>query len=136
MLSTQLFKLYGLTAIVFLAIDIVWLGVVASDFYQKHLGHLMRSDVILPAALLFYLLYVVAILVFAVLTGLESQSINSTLALGAFLGLVAYSTFDLTCRALFKNFPVKVVIIDIIWGTVLPARVAGLSHKIGEFLSF
>ena len=136
MLSTQLFKLYGLTAIVFLAIDIVWLGVVASDFYQKHLGHLMRSDVILPAALLFYLLYVVAILVFAVLTGLESQSINSTLALGAFLGLVAYSTFDLTCLALFKNFPVKVVIIDLIWGTVLTATVAGISHKIGEFLSF
>ena len=121
MLSTQLFKLYGLTAIVFLAIDIVWLGVVASGFYQKHLGHLMRSDVILPAALLFYLLYVVAILVFAVLPGLESQSINRTLALGAFLGLVAYS---------------KVVIIDLIWGTVLTATVAGISHKIGEFLSF
>ncbi|MCH2452704.1 MAG: DUF2177 family protein [Gemmatimonadetes bacterium] len=136
MLSTQLFKLYGLTAIVFLAIDIVWLGVVASGFYQKHLGHLMRSDVILPAALLFYLLYVVAILVFAVLPGLESQSINRTLALGAFLGLVAYSTFDLTCLALFKNFPVKVVIIDLIWGTVLTATVAGISHKIGEFLSF
>ena len=136
MLSTQLFKLYGLTAIVFLAIDIVWLGVVASGFYQKHLGHLMRSDVILPAALLFYLLYVVAILVFAVLLGLESQSINRTLALGAFLGLVAYSTFDLTCLALFKNFPVKVVIIDLIWGTVLTATVAGISHKIGEFLSF
>ena len=109
---------------------------VASDFYQKHLGHLMRSDVILPAALLFYLLYVVAILVFAVLPGLESQSINRTLALGAFLGLVAYSTFDLTCLALFKNFPVKVVIIDLIWGTVLTATVAGISHKIGEFLSF
>ena len=136
MLSTQLFKLYGLTAIVFLAIDIVWLGVVASGFYQKHLGHLMRSDVILPAALLFYLLYVVAILVFAVLPGLESQSINRKLALGAFLGLVAYSTFDLTCLALFKNFPVKVVIIDLIWGTVLTATVAGISHKIGEFLSF
>ena len=136
MLSTQLFKLYGLTAIVFLAIDIVWLGVVASGFYQKHLGHLMRSDVILPAALLFYLLYVVAILVFAVLPGLESQSINRTLALGAFLGLVAYSTFDLTCLALFKNFPVKVVIIDLIWGTLLTATVAGISHKIGEFLSF
>ena len=136
MLSTQLFKLYGLTAIVFLAIDIVWLGVVASGFYQKHMGHLMRSDVILPAALLFYLLYVVAILVFAVLPGLESQSINRTLALGAFLGLVAYSTFDLTCLALFKNFPVKVVIIDLIWGTVLTATVAGISHKIGEFLSF
>ena len=136
MLSTQLFKLYGLTAIVFLAIDIVWLGVVASGFYQKHFGHLMRSDVILPAALLFYLLYVVAILVFAVLPGLESQSINRTLALGAFLGLVAYSTFDLNCLALFKNFPVKVVIIDLIWGTVLTATVAGISHKIGEFLSF
>ena len=136
MLSTQLFKLYGLTAIVFLAIDIVWLGVVASGFYQKHLGHLMRSDVILPAALLFYLLYVVAILVFAVLPGLESQSINRTLALGAFLGLVAYSTFDLTCLALFKNFPVKVVIIDLTWGTVLTATVAGISHKIVEFLSF
>lgn len=136
MFSLQILKLYASTAIVFLAIDIVWLGVVASGFYQKHLGHLMRSDVILPAALLFYLLYVAAILVFAVLPGLDSQSINRTLALGAFLGLVAYSTFDLTCLALFKNFPVKVVVIDLIWGTVLTATVAGISHKIGELLSF
>jgi len=44
--STEMFKLYALTALVFFAVDLLWLGVVAKGFYQEHLGHLMRPDVI------------------------------------------------------------------------------------------
>lgn len=130
---TQL-KLYALMAAVFFAIDLVWLGVVAQGFYQKHLGHLLRPDVLWPAAVGFYALYLAGILVFAVLPGLEAGSLAKAAALGAFFGLVAYATFDLTCMALFRDFPAVVVAVDLVWGTVLTATVASAGYGIGRWL--
>jgi uncharacterized membrane protein len=134
MSALQILKLYGLTAVVFFAIDLVWLGVVASDFYQKHLGHLLAAQVRWAPALLFYLLFILGILVFAVLPGLGSASLGKTVALGAFLGLFAYATFDLTCAALFEGFPNLVVVVDLIWGTVLSAGVSAAGFGIGRWL--
>lgn len=134
MAMLPLLKLYGLTALVFFAIDLVWLGVVAQGFYQKHLGHLLRPDVVWPAALVFYLMYLAGVLVFAVLPGLEAGSLPRTLALGAFFGLVAYATFDLTCMALFRDFPLVVVVVDLVWGTVLTGTVATASFALGRWL--
>lgn len=127
-------KLYSLTAVVFLAIDAVWLGVVAKGFYQQHLGHLLREQALLFPALLFYALYVAGVLVFAVLPGLEADSISRTVVLGAFLGLLAYATFDLTCMALFDEFPPVVVVVDLVWGTMLTGLVAAAGFGIGRFL--
>lgn len=127
-------KLYGLTAVAFFAIDLVWIGVVAQSFYREHLGHLMRADPLWPAALLFYGLYIAGILVFAVLPGLEAESWGRTVALGAFLGLFAYATFDLTCLALFEGFPPIVVVVDLVWGTVLTASVAAAGFGLGRWL--
>lgn len=134
MSALTLFKLYGLTAAVFFAIDLVWLGVVAPGFYQRHLGHLLRPDVVWGAAVLFYLLYLAGVLVFAVLPGLEAGSLARTVALGAFFGLVAYATFDLTCMALMRDFPLVVVVVDLAWGTVLTGTVAAAGFGLGRWL--
>jgi len=127
-------KLYGLTAIVFFAIDLLWLGIVAQGFYDRHLGSLLRDRPIWPAALLFYALYIAGILVFAVLPALGTGEIKRAMGLGAFLGLVAYATFDLTCLALFRDFPPIVVVVDLIWGTVLTASVAAAGFGLGRWL--
>ena len=37
-------KLYLVTLPAFFAIDMIWLGLVARGFYQKHLGYLMRPS--------------------------------------------------------------------------------------------
>lgn len=132
---SSLAQLYGLTAVAFFAIDLVWLGVIARRFYQEHLGHLLRTDALWPAAIMFYAIYIAGILVFAVLPGLESGSLARTAALGAFLGFFAYATFDLTCLALFEGFPPIVVVVDLIWGTLLTGAVAaagfGLARLVG-----
>ena len=127
-------KLYGLTAAVFFAIDLVWLGVVAAGFYQKHLGHLLRPDVLWVPALLFYSIYLAGVLVFAVVPGLEAGSVVRAATLGAFFGFVAYATFDLTCMALFRDFPTIVVVVDLIWGAVLTGTVAAAGFGIGRWL--
>lgn len=134
MSAATLLKLYGLTALVFFAIDLVWLGVVAAGFYQRHLGHLLRPDVLWAPALLFYALYIVGVLVFAVLPGLAAGALARTLALGAFFGLVAYATFDLTCMALLRDFPLVVVVVDLIWGMVLTTAVSAAGFGLGRWL--
>ena len=130
----KLLALYGLTAAAFFAIDLVWLGVVASDFYRRHLDHLMRPDVVWGAALAFYGVYIAGILVFAVLPALDTGSLGRAVALGAFLGFMAYATFDLTCMALFRDFPLTVVVVDLVWGTVLTASVSAAGFAAGRWL--
>jgi uncharacterized membrane protein len=127
-------KLYALTALAFFAIDLVWLGVVASSFYQRHLGPILRPDVVWSAAIGFYALYIAGILVFAVLPGLAAGSLGRAVALGAFFGLVAYATFDLTSMALIREFNWTVVAVDLLWGTVLTGSVAAAGFLAGRWL--
>lgn len=129
-----LLKLYGATAAVFFAIDLMWIGLVAQRFYQRHLGYLLAEDVRWKAAILFYLLYIAGILVFAVWPALEDASLARAILLGGFLGLLAYATFDLTCLALFRGFPPVVVVVDMVWGTALSASVAAAAYGIGRWL--
>ena len=134
MTASQFLKLFLLTAVVFFAIDLVWIGVVASRFYERQIGSLLAPQVRWIPAVLFYLIYITGLLVFAVLPGLSAGSLVRTLVLGAFLGFMAYATFDLTCLALFKDFPVIVVVVDLIWGTCLSAVVTAAGYGIGRWL--
>ncbi|HSA94624.1 MAG TPA: DUF2177 family protein, partial [Acidobacteriota bacterium] len=91
--------LYVITLAIFFAIDMVWLGVVAKTFYRRHLGYLMAPKVGWLAALLFYLLFIAGLVVFAVRPALVAGAPLKALLLGAFLGLVSYATYDLTNQA-------------------------------------
>jgi uncharacterized membrane protein len=130
----QFFKLLVPTAVVFFAIDLVWLGVVAAPFYQRHLGSMLAPQVRWLPAFLFYLIFITGLLVFAILPGLTAGSLTRAMALGAFLGFMAYATFDLTCLALFKDFPMTVVVVDLIWGTCLSAIVTAAGYGTGRWL--
>lgn len=129
-----LLKIYASMTVAFLAIDLVWIGLVANRFYQKHLGFMLRPDVQWAPAVLFYLLFVSAMLVFAVLPGLERASLWRAVVLGAFLGLVAYATYDLTNLALAKGFPAIVAVVDMLWGMTIAAVIAGVGYGVGRAL--
>jgi len=126
--------LYLLTIPVFLGIDMLWLGFIAKGFYRNNLGHLLRSDVNWYAALVFYLLYIGGILIFATMPALEKKSLYQAIVLGGLFGFFAYATYDLTNRATLKDWPLNVVIVDITWGVVLTASVAAASFLIGRWL--
>jgi uncharacterized membrane protein len=97
--------LYGSAMVTFLALDLLWLGIVARGFYANQLGHLMRPDVRWGAAFLFYAIYVLGIVVLAVLPALDAGSLARAAGLGALLGLVAYAAYDLTNMATLAGFP-------------------------------
>jgi uncharacterized membrane protein len=130
----QTVLLYLITLAVFFAIDMVWLGLVAKTFYRKHLGFLMGPTVVWPAAILFYLLFIAGLLVFAVRPALAAGAPLRALALGAFLGLVSYATYDLTNLATLKDWPLLVTVVDLVWGTALGGAVSWLSALAGRSL--
>ncbi len=121
---------YVITFAVFFAIDIVWLGLVAPQFYSSQLGSLMSDKINWIAALLFYLLYIAALLILIINPAIEVQSIKSALMHGALFGLVAYATYDLTNLATIKNWPMLMTVVDLIWGTFISAATAAVSTKI------
>ena len=128
-------KLYFSTLAVFFAIDMFWLGLVARTFYRKHLGFLMAPNPNWLAAIIFYLLFIVGILVFVVLPGLESGSLRDTLLRAALFGLITYATYDLTNLATLKDWPIIITVVDMIWGTVLSVMVSYASFVIGRRLT-
>ena len=128
-------KLYLVTFIAFLAVDAVWLALVARTFYRKYLGFLMAPNPNWLAAILFYLLFVVGALVLAVLPGLETGSLKTTLLRGALFGLIAYATYDLTNLATVRDWPLIVTVVDMIWGTVLSTAVSYVGYLAGKWLS-
>lgn len=128
-------KLYLLTVPVFFVIDLIWLGVVARGFYRDNLAHLLSATVNWPAAIVFYLLFIAGILYFAVLPALAEGSLWRAVINGALFGFFTYMTYDLTNLATLPDWPIKVVIVDILWGTMLCASVAASAFMIGRWLA-
>lgn len=127
-------KLYLVALGVFLAIDMVWLTVIAKDLYAKYLGYLMTKTPNLAAAGIFYLLFVVGVVIFVLQPAMEKNSLAEAIWRGALFGLIAYATYDLTNLATVKDWPLLITIIDLIWGTVLSGSVAAISYLIGKRL--
>lgn len=114
----------------FLIIDAIWLGYLARDFYKRHLGELIREDILFGVAGLFYLLYTVSVVVFVVVPAQKSGSLLQAMILGGLLGLLAYGTYDLTNLATLKGWPVTAAIVDMAWGTVLTATVSVVGYLV------
>lgn len=128
-------KLYLCTLVAFFAVDMVWLGLIARGFYQKHLGFLLRTPPNWTAAIVFYLLFVAGLLVFVVVPGLQAGSTKKVLILGALFGLITYATYDLTNQATVKDWPWIVTVVDLVWGGVLATAVSYLGYLAGRWLS-
>ena len=124
---------YLLTALVFFAIDLVWLGLVARGLYQRLLGHLL-GDVNWIAAVVFYLLFIVGIFIFAITPAVARDSAGHALLMGALFGFFTYATYDLTNLATLEGWPVSMVFIDIAWGAVLTGAVAFAGYHIMSWL--
>lgn len=120
---TTFVTLYAMSVPVFFLIDMLWLGVVAKDFYQSRLGHLL-GDINWVAAILFYLIFLVGLTIFATYPAVVKNSLLTALLFGALYGFFTYATYDLTNLATLKDWPLSVVIVDMLWGTVLGGAVA------------
>lgn len=121
---------YFAVGIVFLALDAVWLGVIAKDMYRAQIGHLMAPAVRPGPAAAFYLMYIAGVLYFAVSPALASGRWQDAVIPAAVLGFIAYGTYDFTNWAVMRDWPAGMSIIDVVWGTVLTAAAAAAGAAI------
>jgi uncharacterized membrane protein len=125
-------KLYLIALPILLIIDMIWLGLVAKNFYAKHIGFLMKTNINWTSAIIFYLVFIVGLIIFVITPALQKNSWVTALLLGALFGFITYATYDLTNLATIRDWPLLVTIIDLIWGTVLAASVSVISFLIAS----
>ncbi len=124
------FKVYLIAVVSFFAIDMVWLGVVAKNLYREQIGFIMKTNFNWIAAFSFYFLYIFGLVYFVINPALEKGQITHAIFAGALFGLITYATYDLTNLATLENWPLKITIIDLIWGTVLGSSVSTLTYYV------
>ena len=119
---------YISTAVVFFALDYLWLTRIAIGFYREQIGNLMLASPNFAAAGVFYLFYVVGVVYFAVMPAVSAGSVVTALVNGALLGLLAYGTYDMTNLATLKGWSLQMSLVDMAWGAFLTATAAAAGY--------
>jgi uncharacterized membrane protein len=121
---------YAATLLTFVLVDLVWLGLVAKDFYRSSIGHLMGDGFNLSAAFAFYLIYTTGILVFAIHPALDAGGWMKAAVLGVAFGFFAYATYDLTNMATLKDWPLAITLADMAWGSIVTGLAATVGYSV------
>lgn len=121
---------FFITFAVFMTIDLIWLGVVAKNLYNKYLGYIMTKNINWIAAVVFYMIFVGGLLMFVIYPALARDSIQYLILYGMAYGFITYATYDLTNLATLKDWPIEITIIDLIWGTTLSTLTSFFSYMI------
>jgi uncharacterized membrane protein len=119
---------YIVTAIVFLGLDALWLGVIAKDYIFSLLSDHIKDQPNFGIAAAFYAVYVVGIIIFAIKPALEVQQLSTAFLYGALFGFFCYATYELTNYSTLKNWPAQMVVMDIAWGTLLTSLAAAAGY--------
>jgi len=118
----------------FLVLDGLWLGVLMDSTYKELLGPLMLEQPKWGPAIAFYLVYVLGVVFFVVLPALARSSARRAALSGAFFGLVAYGTYDMSNWATLQGWSAHLALMDMAWGGLLTclAALSGYwtSHKL------
>ena len=130
----KVFLIYVAALVGFLVIDFIWLSVMNSRVYKPGIGHLMAENVNVLPALIFYVGYVVGVVLLAVLPGLDAGNVWKTVGLAALLGFVAYGTYDFTNYATLRDWPLHIVVIDVVWGMSVTTMTALVGYYAGTRL--
>ncbi len=126
-------SLYLISVPIFFIIDMFWLGVVAKNLYQNKLGHLL-GEVNWLAAIIFYLVFLLGLTIFATYPALVSGKYTTALMYGALFGFFTYATYDLTNLATLRDWPLSITLVDMVWGTLLGASVAVVTLYLKQLL--
>jgi uncharacterized membrane protein len=130
----MLLKLYFIALPTFFITDFIWLALVARKFYVSQLGLLMKTNINWAAAIIFYLIFIVGLVIFAIAPAVEKKSLYTAILMGGLFGFFTYATYDLTNLATLKNWPIGVTIVDMAWGVILAGTVSTVTYLIATKL--
>lgn len=124
------FAAYISIAIVMVVLDFIWLAIIAKPLYQNGIGHLMAPEPNLLFAALFYMVYVLALIIFSIKPYASSPGLRKTTFSAAMFGFFVYASYDLTNLAVLKGWPVHLALIDLIWGVFISC----IAATVGKFI--
>jgi uncharacterized membrane protein len=119
---------YLTAALVFVLVDMIWLSAMAPRFYKPIMGDIALAGFNFAPAAVFYLIYPVGLMIFAVSPALKGGSLATAAMYGALLGFFSYATYDLTNQATLRNWSLSLTLVDVAWGTVLGAVAAAAGY--------
>ncbi len=122
------------TLALFAVLDLLWIGVVMRDFYRQGVGHLMSDRTHWKAGIVFYVLYVIGLMFFAISPSIIAHTFLGAAILGGLFGFFTYATYDLTNLATLRDWPLRVVIVDMVWGTISSLTVSLMAFSIASLL--
>lgn len=131
----QAIKLYGIAFTVFLVVDLLWLTLIAKELYQRELGFILAKSPNWLAAIAFYLLYLAGLVYFVILPAVVAKDWTLAVKNGIFFGFITYATYDLTNLATLDKWPLKITIIDLLWGSFLGGTISTLTYWINLWTS-
>jgi uncharacterized membrane protein len=129
-MSKMIVVAFAVTAVVFLILDAIWLGLISRNLYQREIGALLLAKPNFGAAVVFYVIYIAGLVYFCVVPGVVEQSALRGLLNGAVFGIVAYATYDLTNLATLKGWSTTLVFVDVAWGAVASAAASAVAVAI------
>jgi len=127
----QLVLSYVYALVALIALDLLWLGVIAKRLYVEQLGNIMSDPIRIWPAVLFYVLFAFGLLVFVVAPALSQNSFMHAVLYGALFGFMAYMTYELVNASVIRDWPLLLIPVDIVWGTILGAVVSAISFLAG-----
>ncbi len=119
----------------FIVAEIIVLSNVMQPLFKKHIGFLMKEDTNFSIAAIFYFVYVAGVFWFATRAGIKSESYLVAIFSGAFLGLLAFGTYEITNFVILKDWKIELVIIDTLWGIVITGSMAYVGYKVYNLFS-
>lgn len=128
-------KLFLIAFAVFIVVDLIWLGFIAKDLYQKEIGHLMAKSVNWWAAIIFYLIYLAGLVYFVINPAVVAKDWLLALKNGLLFGFITYATYDLTNLATLSAWPLRITLIDLAWGSFLGASISTITYWINYLLT-
>ena len=126
----QLFSAFVVVLTVMLVLETFWFAIVVERLYRPELGNLLTDDVRILPAVVFYLIYPLAVVILAVRPLDAMNSSIACLGRGFLLGFAAYGAYELTNLATLTGWSGLITVVDLAWGSFLTALAAFLSSVV------
>ncbi len=126
---------YMTALVVFVVIDAAWLSVTGNLLYRPTLGDILLPTLRVSPAIVFYVVFPVGILVFAVMPGLKADAITTAVLHGLLFGAIAYATYDLTNYATLRNWSLQITLLDLAYGAIATAAAATAATLVARMVA-
>jgi uncharacterized membrane protein len=119
---------YIAVLLVFGIVDATWLSTMGPLLYRPALGDILTTNLRIAPAIVFYAMYPVGVVAFAVLPALRGQLPMIAVTQALLFGAIAYATYDLTNYATLRNWNLQITVLDIVYGALASSVAATAAY--------